>query len=381
MEQIVVLQCLREVRQRIGMRTALAAAKKLVELDSENIQIGVATDCLHGKAINGDASLNIAKAALKILVDNYDVVMQHYAGSNGTLTYVTSTIRKHAELSENGPTGAAASDGYASVISANWNASLRKGNGVLKTGIYQLFRRFKSETPDTGDSHKPDRRGQVVICEVVHVDSDRMECTMITSERHVYFGSLFVNHEDIIFGIFQRKTLSGGINQRFIALKLEGQWLPMYSGLCIKVGATTRLPVASDCIYVKVRAPHYERLLKEFEQIKRSGWKGEFIPPVDRRSALAQYITENPPAVPYSSTHPAWSRVKFIEQFPALAKWSTPDKAGHVFFGEPLRTTSGETLVRLGRDQTLPVFKQNSSRAGPRHRSRQKGGGSSVAEE
>jgi hypothetical protein len=367
-EQAAVLECLREVRDRIGFNTAKVLARRLCD-ETKGVSEKIVLDCINGRQVQKEARLEIALAALSILAENYDKVMHFYEARNSsTKSYLFSIFNRFSNICPpieellSPEEVRSSSDTYLNSISEKWQTSIRKGNGILQTGIYQLYRRYKptiEANPKAGyDWSKP--RNQAVICELIYVDSNAMECVFVTSERNIYFGSMYINHEDVLFSLLQRKTRNNGVNHRFISLKMEGKRLPMYSGLCIKVGDTTRRPIAAECLYVRVPPAGHTELHAAFRQIRQNGWRGDFVPPVEETSEIAKYLTDTPPYGPYDPGNPDWERVKFVRDFPKIEDILTHDPR---LFREPLRTIRGETIIEVANLTLLPVFRQDSQQS------------------
>jgi len=374
-EQAMVLECLREVRARLKLGKAKQLANRLSKVNAE-INEQTANDCISRKSISRPSQALIASAALEILREHYSIILEHYDRSNKTVAaHLSQIFIKYKVVEELEPHGvvedprtkssAGPGAGYAEIIFSNWLDTFRKGDGVLETGVYQMFRRYKA-TPDSaggaGRSSRASRdlSNQAIICELIYVDSDAMECVMVTSERNLYFGTIFINHEDILYGLLQRRTRDSGVNQRVITVRLGGSRLPMYSGLCLKTGDTTRRPLAAACLYVRCSQSDHPEMYAEFEAIRRTPWTGKKVSNVAKDSAIYDYITLNPRL---SLADPEWNRVKKADAFPQLASLMHPNKAGVTYLQDSLRTMSFEDLVRIGGELSLPVFRHSNTAA------------------
>jgi len=374
LEQAIVLECLRELRSKLKLGTAKELAQRLVQID-QGIDVNNATDCINKKPIKMASQGDIASAILMVLGERYPEVVAYYDIRNQVMSaHLSQIFEKYKVISQvlpqkeikpeietqAGETGR----GYSTVIFRNWRDTFRRGNAVLHTGIYQMYRRYKP-TQASGRSvtinpyDQEDPLSHAVICEMIYVDSDAMECVMVTSELNVYHGTMFINHEDILYGILQRRARGNGINQRFIAMRLEGRRLPMYSGLCIKTGDTTRRPIACECLYVNVPQPNHSDVYTAFNDLLNEKWTGGVVPTVREDSIIADYIASNPPMTPYERTDPAWSRVKSVGDFNQLKELVTSSGDNVPYFREPLRTLSLETLAGMARNSVLPVFRHS----------------------
>jgi hypothetical protein len=376
MEVVVILECLREkdTRKEMGLATAKDMASRLVSGPSGGgFSLQSALNCVNGKSVDREIQQKVAEAAVHILAENQKAIMAYYKEhSEDTKTFLANILSKYRQsdaIKGQAPKGTIGSveiaqsrTEYIDVIFENWKATFQKGAEFLKPGIYQLFRLYKSTNPvernrPDGSDNQSDATRQPVICEVIYVDSHKMECIMVTSEKNIYFGTMFINHENILYGLLQRRTVrKRGINQRFIALKLSPRKLPMYSGLSIKTGDTTRRPVASDCLYVEVPQLDHAELYAAFDTIRHRDWTGELVEPISERSIICQYLTDNPPGL-HDKSDAGWRRVKLVSDFPALSELVVPNKSGAVYVRESLRTISSRELRELPAESVLSVFR------------------------
>lgn len=373
MEQTVVLECLRGVRKRLGFGTAQALAAKISNINM-SIPEETALRLVNGNSVDREFYELIANSALSIIHQRRDSVISHYESSNKyAAEFISHILDKYEETEEENAIRLQTIDStppetvvYADSIFDSWRHSFKKGNLHLRTGIYQIFRRYKSASPVVASPNSDNKETTsyettAVVCEMLYVASESMEFVLITNERNIYFGTMFINHENILFGIAQRRCKTNGVNYRFIALKLEGSRLPMYSGLCLKVGDKTLRPLTSECLFVKVPASSGSDLYKEIENIKARPWRGEYIRPIDRSSIISDYLTDSPPAGPYNPDDPAWQRVKFINEFPQLLELAQPSHEGKIYFRDPSRTLSVETIMGLTARGVLKPFRHSTS--------------------
>ena len=202
------------------------------------IPVKVALAYVNGRPVARHWYSIVAIVSLSLLAERYEQVKEYYTSRNGRMsTYIDQLLAEYKSI-DHGTFQSAdkeeeqgAGQRYADIIFNNWKASFLRGNGALQTGIYQMFRRYKPESELSSIEVSNDQTNVInhaVICELIYVDSDAMECLMITSGGNIYYGTMYINHEKILYGILQRRNHSGGINQRFISLKLESRRLPMY---------------------------------------------------------------------------------------------------------------------------------------------------------
>ena len=364
-EQAIVLECLRLVRRALGFRTSEALAKELADSLSEE---EAARDCILRRSISEDSRAKFSEAALSIIADrdNYEKIKAYYVKANSRVcNYLADIIFNCRDIDiadrQPIPPRDRVRKRYIDVIAQKWDISPRQGRKLLQTGLYQMYRRYKppgDDTDATSGENKPDPMGHAIVAELIYVDWDSMECVGVTSEGNIYHGALSINHENILFGVLQRSTHQGGLNWRFIALHLEHRRLPMYSGLCIKVGDTTRRPLASDCLYVPIPLTDHGDLYTAFGSVAEKAWSGEAVQPIESENVISQYLTGHPPLTPYDAGDPAWRRVKFLRDFPEITELIIPNNGDTILFQEPSRTLSFDTLRRLSsRKAILPIFR------------------------
>ena len=178
---------------------------------------------------------------------------------------------------------------------------------------------------------------------------------MVTGDMNVYFGSLLITHEEILYGILHRPShIPGEVHQRFIASKVERPMFEMYSGIMVKVGNISIRPLASEFFYMPVAPKDHPELYRAFEDVKAMQWHSPY--PIEDTSVIAEYIAITPP--PRSRSHPDWERVRYVRNFPILSKLSTKSSEYIELFREPLRTLSAETLNDTLTDGHLDIFRQ-----------------------
>lgn len=367
-EQSFLLECLKKVHKDIGLKDAATTAKALVAKDAR-ISNNLALNWVNRKSVSRAQSEWLGEAARVILAHHGETVLRQHADyAKATQDYLKSILAlpgtAHVAKPSVPDRSHDASNDYAGAIFNNWQARSSKGHEILRSGIYQLFRRYKPTRPAEGvepdASAAPSASGGiVVIIELIFVDAERMECLMVTAGRAIYFGTMFIDHEQVLSALLHRKpSRRTGLHQRFISMKLEGRRRRMYSGLTLKTGDQTRRPVACECLYVDVPREGHPELYAEFEAIRQIRWTGGLVEKAGSGSVIAQYITDSPPTGPFDPDDPAWQRVRYISDFPVLAALAERNKAGVIYFREPLRTISGENLVGMPRRQS--VFRQVS---------------------
>lgn len=368
LEQAAVREFILRVRFRLGLGDLQELTK---ELAKRSCSAKEALECLRGRPVNRIAFNETAQAALEFMSEpeQYGTIEDYLNGQSPSTRYLIQSIMCECASRDilppklitdaSRPSSQNTLDGYAGAIFNTWCNTFYKGNEILRSGIYQMFRRYKPEPgvrPDRPDG-APDPSFHPVICELILVDSEEMECILVTSERNVYHGSLFINDEKILYGLLQRRWRNNGVNQRVITLRLESKRLPIYSGLCLKTGDTTRRPIGAESLYVWVKPDEHPELVGAMQDLRRQPWSGESTNQIDPESVILEYVTANPPPE-WDLDDPRWRTVKFLEDFPLLTDISKPDEAnGVVYLREPSRTLSSETVLNIAKKGSLPVFR------------------------
>lgn len=383
MELAAIRAVFRHFYRRWRFATLKEAAERLVEISPSSVNEEQVESWLEGHTIARTELPLIADAALTIIAEHKDEVVEQF-GNAHSANYIADILSRHRNIPVTPKPLLSTKSGaetYASIIFKNWGESVHSGPTNIVPGLYQIFRLYKptrelslaKEAPGLdneqhsadgksspiGSYGGPDLHDHVVICELVYVDSKNLECVLITAERHKYIGTLYINHEDILFGLLQRKTGSRlGVNQRFICMKLVRAKLTYYSGLMIKIGDTTSRPLASECLSVRIpHLPEHADLYNEIERLRAAATDGERVP---KNSVIAEYITPNPPVSPYDPAAPApeWEGVKFVRDFPALLNLTKMHGSGTNKFRllrEPSRTLDQNVLTILGRQKEMAL--------------------------
>lgn len=362
-EQATIQACIREVHSRIGYKDFSDIAKKLVN-SSESVHEKDVRNWLYGRPVGQDRAESIARMSLDLLCDHAEDVLAIYRKSDGdTAVYLSAIMRKYRPMADLGPVEAAIpssmSGGSAGIVFQNWTAPSKRDHGSLRTGLYQTFRRYK---PTRGQKLRAnpdwdwnDISRHAIICELIYLDLERRECKLVTGDMNVYHGSLYITHEDILYGILHRLSDTGnGVHQRFIASKIERPKFAMYSGIMVKIGNISIRPVAAEFFYVPMVKEKYPELYEAFQPINERQWSD--TSQLDDGSIIGQYISITPPQK--ARTHADWDRVCYVGHFPILDKISRRTKNYIALFREPLRTLSAETLADVIAEAPLQIFQQ-----------------------
>jgi hypothetical protein len=353
-EQLVVLECYHALH-RFFWGSEVEAARHLRSIDPK-IALNLAQSVSRGAYVTVKARERIAAAALRALRPHFDNPPSDVQFSSDTLDYLRTISSK--ESGKETPLSAA------SFILSNSKATKLPAKRPFRSGIYQIFRRYKPPLDQTLSREESaywlDETNHSVVCELLYIDGARLECLLITSEGNCYLGSLLVTHEKIMFGQLQRRVgQEGEVNQRFLALSLERTILSFYSGLIIKVGDTLHRPLASECFFVPLTKEDNAALYSKIGEVRKAAssaanWKNDEI--------IADYITDSPPNnIPYNKNDPRWKRVKFVRDFPWLIEAVTGKKNNRVLFREPSRTLSVDSIVSIAQAKEVKEFRHSAN--------------------
>jgi hypothetical protein len=217
-EEAAVLDCLRSIHKRLGLNVATDVALELVEIDKkrkkdseEEIDIKIAQRYINENHIKTPIRKRLSYAALDMISGDVRHV-EYYCSrvKSHTHRYIAEILTKNRGIDIrsrpltntitnpitnpmlNVSASADIPRGMAHLIFEDWARTTRKGTGSILSGLYQIFRRYKppfrNQNPNGHDWSDP--KNQVMICELVHVDAENMEATLITSEYNIYLGTL-----------------------------------------------------------------------------------------------------------------------------------------------------------------------------------------------
>jgi hypothetical protein len=349
----------------LGFQSAKVAAAELFEIGENAFEETIALNWVRRHPVALAKEPHIIAAALKLLSAKQGPVLSVLAAENPDLaSKLKSILAKHdretGRDTREGP-AVAPRQHYVETMFENWKKPYHEGADILMPGVYQIFRRYKPTKPPASISgaKKADYdwskvANHAVICELLYFDSINMEAVLITSDRNKYFGSLFIDHNKVLFCVFQRRSANrDGIHHRFLAAALNNHRYPFYSAIMLKVGETSDRPVASDCLIVMVPKEKHASLYEEFEKERVTAGQA----PKD--SIISEYLTSNPPL---DRSDPIWSRVRRLRDFPTLNLLARPAKEHLPIFREPLRTLQFLTIEHLAskRGISIGVFTQKT---------------------
>ena len=375
---VYVRDCIRATQKLFGCQSAKVAAQKLLEtgallarqqqpgsegpLEADaGFTYNAALNWIRRHPIDRKAQPHVARAALALLNTRRRDVREYLKEQNPELAdRLEPVLARYLEeptvaekQAETPPRRA-----YADTVFENWKRPYHSGPTILMPGIYQIFRRYKPTRPPASISAA--RKANYdwsnvatheIICELIYFDSVNMEAVLVTSERNKYFGSIFIDHDKVLFGLLQRKTIGRpGVNHRLFATTLHSRRYPFYSAIMLKIGDTSFRPIASDCLVVMIPRAEHTDLYDQFDKEQMNE------DPVPKDSVIADYLTATPPS---HQRHPNWARVRRVRDFPKWNSLTRPSKEHLPIFREPLRTIHHLTIEDLARKGILiDVFKQ-----------------------
>jgi hypothetical protein len=384
-EQALVRECLRQLmraEQSSGIGTREYVVGRLEEFAPE-IDPRDALNYTYTTSVRATAWDQISDAALSILVDKIDQVMNFFQSYNTDilrilcklyLKYrrddkrVQSRLEKielitNPDINQN--------EGIAEIIFSNWKRRANITHGSLRTGLYQTFRRYKPtreqklssilykqenpQPPKTFHDWSKDEN-HAVICELLYLNFENMECKMITGDFNLYHGILCIAYDDILYALLQRPGMRPQyVHQRLIASRIEGADLGVHSAICLKIGNLTIRPIAADMCFLFLEPEIHEELYRETSYLLSRKWDDRTK--INDDSVIADYISITPPVKPHD--HPDWARVKYLKDFPILKKMGFKTPNYIALFREPLRTLAASTLSEALSEAPLDPFRQS----------------------
>lgn len=360
-EQAVVRQVLRQMvrsepADRIGthneVRDRLMRARTgITERDADSY--------LYTNSVKQGIQNPISEAALDILVEDREKVITRYRALNpDVLRLLTRIFAKDRgiQTTEMPPI----ISGIAQRVFSNWTHLPHDRYGSLRTGLYQTFRRYKptrEQKLDTNPTYNwKEDLNHAVICELWYIDLTAMECKMVTGDLNLYHGTMCITHEAILYALLQRPFPNGvDFHQRFIVSKIEITDIQLYSGIMSKIGNINISPIAADMFYRYVPEELHQELYNEFMSVRQRSWEDRT--PIAPNSTIADYIAITPPSRPRN--HSDWQRVRYLRDFPALAKMGVHTPNYIALFREPLRTLNAGRLHQQVMENELEVYQKS----------------------
>lgn len=198
---------------------------------------------------------SVVPFACKVLAEYRDQLEDLIAetGDDLSLQHFSAILDRYAPESRK----ASAKVRHTATIGKNWLPTQASGPEVLRSGVYQVFRLYKPYNEGTDGKSRDD----VVVTELVYVDSDAMEMVLVSCEGSVFWGTLHINKHDRLFALLQRPAGKAEhntpVHMRFYAVNIKfpnTRKPPPYSGLYVKTGDYSRLPLSGDCVFLEVPA-------------------------------------------------------------------------------------------------------------------------------
>lgn len=344
LDRAFIRECLREHHAVLGLSTKGDAEAALV---SRGIPTGEAHNYVYGQTFKKYQD-SLLQTTLDLLVDKQEAIIKHVEQSDGAdaASYLSSIIRSHARK-------AVDRTRLASILMQNWDDTFSRGNGNLLTGVYQMFRRYKPSPAQLQEGGSLSSSGptDVIVCEVIYVDSEAMEAVLVTSEGNVFWGTLHINFNGTMYGLFSRpREGSRGVLYRIYAVQIrhpKKKKRPIYSGLYIKSGDVTARPLAGESLFLWLSRSEHEALYDAMRQLLNMDF--EFCE-VSDRPAIMNYVSG------YDEDDPG-SAVR-ISDFDFISNITQPDAAGAILFREPSRAVDSEVLEARARDHPLSFFRR-----------------------
>jgi hypothetical protein len=370
-EHSVILSCIRDVYKYIGFRTQRDVAERIHKIgeaiaEKEPISKKQALSNLQRKAISENDKQKFFRAALRLIAEHINDIAAYYRPRNvESLQQIQRIISKYESpiRYEDFPAHRQEQHDnidFTDLIIERWKQPYVSGQKHLRSGVYQMFRRynidqFDNDVPKKIIDYWSDPYNQPIICELIYVDSILMQCILVTAEGNLYIGSIFINHEHTMYVIFQRQS-TRGVHHRFLMLQLHERRLRIYSGLSIKVGDTITQPLCSEVIFKRIPEKDNEDLYSAMRDLRQE-IKSQTR--VESNSIIYEYLTDIAPGVYYDENNNAsgWARVRFVKNFPALQYLVQQGK-----FKQPSRTLSWQTIQNLPSELSLQVLRQQGKR-------------------
>ena len=360
-ENAVIRECFRHLHQELGFSTHSDAAEALSrELHRKGISVGIEAAEKYMKNQFTGKLAEISEAALDILAKHYDAVISFCERNDlEAARYIQSIFRKRRSIG---------TKTNVDFIFDDWERQPRPGYRTFKSGVFQIYRRYKARFSEEFPAAE-DAESNIVICELAYADAEAMEWILVTTQEKVYRGALYINRDGLLYGLAQRPNSNhNGFHQRFVALKLEKP-LPMYSAIMLKTGDTSGLPMCAECLCVRIPESNHAKLYVEMREIMaglrqpatdspgRARSKTLSEVRIDRESTISDYISALPPAKPRGNSD--WERVKYMKDFPLfrlkLGKLSGEEVLLHI----PLRTLSSAQISYAGEQAELGIFRHS----------------------
>ena len=243
----------------------------------------------------------------------------------------------------------------------------------IGSGLFQLFRQFKPRPPATRETEteamqrrRLDQLQHYLVTELVYIDRETLDVTMITCEGFVYRGVYYVNSENNGFIWFSRQHLDGWIF-RVLATDV-GQRDTVRSGMLFKTGNRTKRAIASHCYLLELKAEEHSELLdaiENLEDVKSIKYSEKFdtiydyitgIPQVELHPASADAIPDDNPHV--VGDFPFLKAMAESRIGPEPGPWVNDADPRLTYFREPLRATRNETVSEFLEMYPLGVFRR-----------------------
>ncbi|MEO8373994.1 MAG: hypothetical protein ABI471_02125 [Sphingomonas bacterium] len=346
------------LREVVHMCCVTLGFKKLTELQAELQKRHIDPDDAKAYVYSGAIASKlptITEVVLPLVVAKRDELIQALVDANeiGASIYLRSILDRHQPQEipkeERKP--------IAATLAGKWLHSHARGNGAFKTGVYQLFRRYKPHKRPNEEGLPPD---DVIVTELFFADSETLETVLVTSEGTLYWGSLHINHRSILYGLMQRPHHYSNDNQpvsiRFYAVNIKqfgGKQRPPYSGLYIKTGDRSELPLSGDCIFVHIPETHHGALHERMRSYLHEPFAER---DVSADKVVMDYISGfDEDASDAAQTALRISDLPFIDNLLN----DTPDR--DPLFRPPTRALASNIIHERASGTPLPIFRRSAA--------------------
>ncbi|MGA8907097.1 MAG: hypothetical protein WB524_05750, partial [Acidobacteriaceae bacterium] len=198
-EEMFLIACMQHLYHTLDLGTAESLGEHL-SVQYPDLSKNAAVACLRGKFASKESRSLLARAALDMLTGHHGEVRSYLDGlDKATQVYLRAVIAKVAgNRASQAPADTSSSADipkpmwrFSDSIFRNWRELSQPAAGLVGGGIYQLFRRYKPTAwpGPKGSGNAYDwslSRNHVVICELILIDPENLECILITSESNMY---------------------------------------------------------------------------------------------------------------------------------------------------------------------------------------------------
>ena len=340
----------RETCRLLGYANFAALAKELCAVDRK-IKPADALRYLRNQSVGGSMDI-ISQAVATLMSKNIEAVIGYY--HNKGEYHIRDYLEKLLEKYGIGITRSSEESNGLDLFVSHWRSPFARGNQILQTGIYQIFRRYMSAPSRYRNSD--DELDNIIISELILFDSEKMECRLVTAERYLYWGIMYINRQQILHSILQRPddVAKNSVYHRMYSLvvgRRGGQNL--HSGICMKTGDAGNT-TASECIFLYIEKNEHQQLYEEFESLINASWSTVEL---SENSIISDYLTGVVVARPGTADDLECRKIRRVKDFPMFEELVRGGTEGEKLFRSPLRTLDTTTVLNAARQGMLSVFR------------------------